>query len=99
MEVGTRYPRSAAQPLVALLRTEKRHVLDKMREALFILALVHGTHVHLEVRLESIPRHLVREDDVPEAVGESASVDVVVRRELLVEQRLSDGGLGGPRAS
>ena len=94
VEIRVRVPaRARTEPRVALLGPKKRDVLDEVRQALLVLALVHGPDVHLQVRLEAVARNLVREHHVPQAVRQPPAVDVLVRRELFVEKRRHRGGL------
>ena len=69
VKVGVRVPAgAAAEPRVALLRSQKRDVLHQVRQPLLVLALVHAPHVHLQVRLEPVRRHLVGQHHVPQTV-------------------------------
>ena len=48
VEIRVRVPsRTAPEPLISFSRTQKRDVLDEMRQSLLVFALVHGPDVHL----------------------------------------------------
>mmetsp|Transcript_44355 Transcript_44355/g.141170 ORF Transcript_44355/g.141170 Transcript_44355/m.141170 type:complete len:887 (+) Transcript_44355:1013-3673(+) len=80
--------RPSAEELLALLRAEKGHVLDDVRNALLVILLVDGARVHLEVGLEALWGRGVRHDDVLHAVGQRPAHHLVVLRQLAREELL-----------
>ena len=85
---------AAEEALHGLLRrealsTEEERVLDKVRNTLLVLLLVHRPHVHLEVHVEAPLGLRVWHDAVPKPIGEHTCRELRVQR-----QRLARGGRG-----
>mmetsp|Transcript_5158 Transcript_5158/g.15108 ORF Transcript_5158/g.15108 Transcript_5158/m.15108 type:complete len:202 (-) Transcript_5158:312-917(-) len=92
--------RPSREETLALARAHEGYVLHQVGEALLVVSLLTGAHVHLQMRLEAAGRRGVGQDRVPQAVAQLPAHHprVLHERGLEVEARLRGrrGGGGVP---